>query len=122
MSRLISCARPRAFFSRPERVAVELGSMAVVGIVLAVLSFPLMMKWHYPLLVLSWNAAIGLAFLDPLLEFDGHPLDDPAIGAGTENLDAVGIGHRGAAELLHEQRHGRQRYQWARSALPSIGP
>ena len=42
---------------------LELGSLAVVVFVLVVLSIPLMMKWYYPLLVLSWNAAICPAFL-----------------------------------------------------------
>jgi hypothetical protein len=42
---------------------MELGSMAVVVLVLAVLSIPLMMRWYYPFLVLSWNAAFCPAFL-----------------------------------------------------------
>ncbi len=42
---------------------MELGSLAVVVFVLVMLSFPLLMKWHYPLLVLSWNAAFCPAFL-----------------------------------------------------------
>ena len=37
---------------------MELGSLAVVFFVLVVLAIPLMMKWHYPLLVLAWNAAL----------------------------------------------------------------
>ncbi len=42
---------------------MELGSLAVVVLVLVVLSLPLMMKWYYPMLVLGWNAAFCLAFL-----------------------------------------------------------
>ena len=42
---------------------LNLGSMAVVVFVLVSLAIPLMLKWYYPLLVFSWNAAIGLAFL-----------------------------------------------------------
>jgi hypothetical protein len=42
---------------------MELGSMAVVVFVLVVLSIPLLMKWYYPCLVLTWNAAICPAFL-----------------------------------------------------------
>jgi len=42
---------------------MELGSMAVVVFVLVILSIPLLMKWYYPLLVLSWNAALCPAFL-----------------------------------------------------------
>ena len=42
---------------------MDLGSLAVVVFVLVALSIPLMMKWYYPLLVLSWNAAIAPAFL-----------------------------------------------------------
>jgi len=48
---------------------VELGSMAVVAIVLAVLSFPLMMKWHYPLLVFCWNSSILPVMLPGRLPF-----------------------------------------------------
>lgn len=43
------------------------GSMAVLILVLAVLTFPLVLKWHHPLLVLSWNAAITPQF------FPGKP-------------------------------------------------
>jgi hypothetical protein len=42
---------------------MELGSLAVVVFVLVVLSIPLMMKWHYGLLVFAWNSAICPAFL-----------------------------------------------------------
>ena len=42
---------------------MDSGSLAVVVFVLAVISVPLMMKWHYPLLLFSWNAAICPMFL-----------------------------------------------------------
>src|SRR5258708_32082592 len=42
---------------------LESGSIAVVLFVLMVLSVPIMMKWHHPLLVLSWNACINPYFL-----------------------------------------------------------
>ena len=42
---------------------MELGSLAVVVLVLVVLAIPLLLKWYYPLLVLSWNAAMCLVFL-----------------------------------------------------------
>ena len=42
---------------------MDLGSVAVVVCVLVMLAIPLMMKWHHPMLVLSWNAAICPAFL-----------------------------------------------------------
>jgi hypothetical protein len=42
---------------------MNLGSMAVVLFVLVVLAVPLMMRWHYTLLVFTWNAAIAPAFL-----------------------------------------------------------
>lgn len=38
-------------------------TVAVVGMVLAVLCSPLLIKWHHPLLVLSWNASVAPAFL-----------------------------------------------------------
>src|SRR5579863_8381913 len=42
---------------------MELGSMAVVIMVLAVLCVPLMLRWYYPVLVFCWNAAITPVFL-----------------------------------------------------------
>jgi len=42
-------------------------SMAVVVLVLTVLSIPLLLRWHYPLLLLSWNASINPYF------FPGRP-------------------------------------------------
>jgi len=42
---------------------LELGSIAVVVMVLSLLCVPLMMRWYYPLLVFSWNAAITPIFL-----------------------------------------------------------
>src|SRR5512135_520173 len=42
---------------------MELGSLAVVVFVLAVLAVPVLMKCYYPVLVLSWNASFCLAFL-----------------------------------------------------------
>jgi hypothetical protein len=47
---------------------LDSASLAVVVFVLVILAVPLMMKWHHPLLILSWNAVIAPAFLP------GHPL------------------------------------------------
>jgi len=41
----------------------DLSSMAVVGMVLVVLSIPLMLKWHRPILFLTWNMTAVLFFL-----------------------------------------------------------
>src|SRR5262245_18415469 len=38
-------------------------SMGVVVFVLVILAVPLMIKWHHPLLILSWNAWINSFFL-----------------------------------------------------------
>ena len=38
-------------------------SMAVVGVLLLVLMFPLLLRWHQPLLLLSWNLSVTLFFL-----------------------------------------------------------
>jgi len=46
---------------------LELGTQAVVVLVLVVLFAPLLMRWHHPLLVLSWNAALNPVF------FPGRP-------------------------------------------------
>jgi hypothetical protein len=42
---------------------MESGSMAVIVLVMFVLAVPLMMKWHHPILVLSWNAVVAPAIL-----------------------------------------------------------
>lgn len=42
----------------------ELTSIAVVGLVLLVLCIPLLLKWHYPILLFSWNAGL-IIFLLP---------------------------------------------------------
>lgn len=42
-------------------------SIGFMGVLLVVLIFPLLMKWHYPLLVFSWSFPISLFFLP------GHP-------------------------------------------------
>src|SRR5690349_6696837 len=38
-------------------------TLGVVGLVLFVLSIPLLLKWHYPLLIFSWNASLVPFFL-----------------------------------------------------------
>src|ERR1041385_5925230 len=42
---------------------LETSSLGVVVLVFSVLSVPLLMKWHHPLLILSWNACIVPMFL-----------------------------------------------------------
>src|SRR6266850_7597851 len=42
---------------------LEASSLAVVVLVLSVLCVPLLMKWHHPLLVLSWNTFVVPMFL-----------------------------------------------------------
>jgi hypothetical protein len=42
---------------------LESGSIAVVVLVLSMLCVPLLMKWHHPLLILSWNACANPLFL-----------------------------------------------------------
>jgi hypothetical protein len=38
-------------------------SMGFIGVLIAILIFPLLMKWHYPLLIFSWASPITLFFL-----------------------------------------------------------
>jgi hypothetical protein len=38
-------------------------SVALVGALLAVLSVPLLLRWHYPLLIFAWNASVTIVFL-----------------------------------------------------------
>src|SRR2546423_767012 len=42
---------------------LDSANMMVVVMVLAVLSVPMLMRWHHPLLVLSWNTWMAPAFL-----------------------------------------------------------
>ena len=42
-------------------------SIGFIGVLMAILIFPLLMKWHYPLLVFSWSLPATLFFLP------GHP-------------------------------------------------
>ena len=38
-------------------------SRVVIGISIAVLSFPLLMRWYHPLMILAWNSAAQVSFL-----------------------------------------------------------
>ncbi len=38
-------------------------SVGIVGMVLVVLCIPILLRWHHPLLILSWNSSICLFFL-----------------------------------------------------------
>ncbi len=38
-------------------------SLGLVGLVLMVLSIPIVLRWHYPLLLFSWNCGISVIFL-----------------------------------------------------------
>jgi hypothetical protein len=42
---------------------LESGSIAVVVLVLSLLSFPLLMKWHHPIVILCWNVTANPLFL-----------------------------------------------------------
>ena len=42
---------------------LESGSIAVVVFVLVLLAVPVMLKWHHPILIFCWNAAIYPIFL-----------------------------------------------------------
>lgn len=46
---------------------LDSGSMAVITLILCVLSVPLVMRWHHPLLIFSCNSCIAFFFLP------GHP-------------------------------------------------
>ncbi|MGD1089271.1 MAG: hypothetical protein ABR955_11175 [Verrucomicrobiota bacterium] len=43
---------------------LDVSTLAVIGIVAAILIFPLLLRWHYPLLLLCWNLA-AIAFFLP---------------------------------------------------------
>jgi len=44
-------------------------TLIVVGLVFAVLALPLLMRWHHPLLVLSWNLSAVVFFLPGQMQF-----------------------------------------------------
>src|ERR1051326_2746618 len=41
----------------------DISSVALVGLVFSILLIPFLMRWHHPLLIVSWNASIILFFL-----------------------------------------------------------
>lgn len=47
------------FLAEPMR----LGNMTLLGLVAMTLTFPLVIRWHHPLTVLSWNSVFSLTFL-----------------------------------------------------------
>src|SRR5437867_10655084 len=42
---------------------LDSASLGVIVFVLVILGVPLLMKWHHPLLILSWNAWVNTFFL-----------------------------------------------------------
>lgn len=47
--------------------SLDFGTILFVGLLTGVLVFPLLIKWHYPLLIFSWSLPVTLFFLP------GHP-------------------------------------------------
>src|SRR5688500_17988096 len=41
----------------------SLSSIAILGLVICVLLLPAILKWHHPLLILTWNGAMNAFFL-----------------------------------------------------------
>src|SRR5688500_5374499 len=61
---MFSVAIPLAIFlgyllAEPDR----LNSVRIVGLVFGVLSIPIFLRWHHPLVIFTWNAAISAFFL-----------------------------------------------------------
>ena len=52
------------FLSQPDNFV----SMAMIGVVLLIGVLPLLMKWHHPLLILTWNAGLNAFFLPGQLD------------------------------------------------------
>jgi hypothetical protein len=48
---------------------LQVGSLMVLALLAALLISPLLLRWHYPTLVLSWNAALVMGFLPGRPEF-----------------------------------------------------
>src|SRR5476649_2148671 len=42
---------------------LDYSSLGFYGVVLAVLASPLLLRWHYPLLLFSWYSSVTFAFL-----------------------------------------------------------
>src|SRR5205823_6251633 len=41
----------------------NLSSFVWIGLVAGAISLPLLLRWHHPLLILSWNASVNVFFL-----------------------------------------------------------
>lgn len=73
MSHVLASPRSLLVFGIALPMAVVIGyllatpdrltSMAVIGLLLVVISIPFLLKWHHPLLVLTWNAVVNAFFL-----------------------------------------------------------
>ncbi len=73
MSKPPATSRTLVLFSIAIPLALVLGlflatpyrsnSILLVGVVLAVLSGPLFLRWHHPFLIFAWNASVSLFFL-----------------------------------------------------------
>jgi hypothetical protein len=57
---------------------LDSASLGVIVFVLIILGVPLLMKWHHPLLILSWNAYISTFFLPGSRPLDDYGLRQPA--------------------------------------------
>ena len=47
------------FLAQPERFSTQ----AFVALLLGILSLPILIRWHHPLLILAWNASLIIPFL-----------------------------------------------------------
>ena len=59
----LSCASLALFMGYLLASPFAFSTLAYAGVVASVLVFPLMLKWHHPLLVLSWNLPVSVFFL-----------------------------------------------------------
>ena len=41
----------------------EINTVLVVGLLIAALSFPILLRWHHPLLIFTWNASLNIFLL-----------------------------------------------------------
>ena len=57
------CAALALFIGFLVATPTATSTVLVLAMTVVVLSFPLMLRWHYPLLVYGWNASIILFFL-----------------------------------------------------------
>ena len=60
---IFGLALPLAIFLGIQMADPTFGSWGIVGLVVLILCLPVILKWHHPMLILSWNLPMTIFFL-----------------------------------------------------------